>query len=75
MIAVPTLEIGAADEGAVDLARTLTGAGHRALVVSHGGRLEGVPSTLVNVRGPEPEVEREGAISRTDVECALAELP
>jgi glycosyltransferase involved in cell wall biosynthesis len=41
MIAVPTLEIGAADEGAVDLARTLTGAGHRALVVSRGGRLEG----------------------------------
>src|ERR1700693_4869492 len=40
MIAVPTLEIGAADEGAVDLARTLTGAGHRALVVSRGGRLE-----------------------------------
>jgi glycosyltransferase involved in cell wall biosynthesis len=41
MIAVPTLEIGAADEGAVELARTLTGAGHRALVVSRGGRLEG----------------------------------
>ena len=44
-------------------------------LVVDGGRLEGVPSTLVNVRGPEPEVEREGAISRTDVECALAELP
>ena len=41
MIAVPTLEIGAADEGAVELARTLTGAGHRALVASRGGRLEG----------------------------------
>jgi glycosyltransferase involved in cell wall biosynthesis len=41
MIAVPTLETGAADEDAVELARTLTAAGHRALVVSRGGRLEG----------------------------------
>jgi len=40
MIAVPTLETGDADEGAIDLARTLTAAGHRALVVSRGGRLE-----------------------------------
>jgi glycosyltransferase involved in cell wall biosynthesis len=41
MIAVPTLESGSADEGAVELAQTLTAAGHRALVVSCGGRLEG----------------------------------
>jgi glycosyltransferase involved in cell wall biosynthesis len=41
LIAVPTLETGDADEGAIDLARTLTAAGHRALVVSCGGRLEG----------------------------------
>jgi glycosyltransferase involved in cell wall biosynthesis len=41
MIAVPTLETGAADEDAVELARTVTAAGHRALVVSRGGRLEG----------------------------------
>jgi len=41
MIAVPTLEGGAADEDAVELAGTLTAAGHRALVVSSGGRLEG----------------------------------
>ena len=40
MIAVPTLDAGAADEGAVALAETLTAAGHRALVVSSGGRLE-----------------------------------
>lgn len=40
MIAVPTLDGGAADEGAVALAETLTAAGHRALVVSCGGRLE-----------------------------------
>ena len=41
MIAVPTLEGGAADEDAIALAGTLTTAGHRALVVSCGGRLEG----------------------------------
>ena len=40
LIAVPTLEAGAADEGAVELARVLTGAGHRAVVVSRGGPLE-----------------------------------
>jgi glycosyltransferase involved in cell wall biosynthesis len=41
MIVVPTLEGGAADEDAVELAGSLTAAGHRALVVSSGGRLEG----------------------------------
>jgi glycosyltransferase involved in cell wall biosynthesis len=41
LIAVPTLDAGAADEGAVELARMLTAAGHRAIVASRGGRLEG----------------------------------
>jgi glycosyltransferase involved in cell wall biosynthesis len=41
MIVVPTLEGGAADEDAIELAGSLTAAGHRALVVSSGGRLEG----------------------------------
>jgi glycosyltransferase involved in cell wall biosynthesis len=40
LIAVPTIEIGAADEGAVDLAVMLARAGHQPLVVSAGGRLE-----------------------------------
>src|SRR5215467_2441244 len=40
LIATPTLEAGAADEGAVDLAALLTEAGHRPIVVSRGGRLE-----------------------------------
>jgi glycosyltransferase involved in cell wall biosynthesis len=40
LIAVPTVEAGAADEGAVDLARMLVANGHRAVVVSSGGRLE-----------------------------------
>ena len=40
LIAAPTTEIGAADEGAIDLATILAGAGHRPIVVSGGGRLE-----------------------------------
>ena len=40
LIAVPTVEVGAADEGAVDLAAVLARAGHRPIVVSGGGRLE-----------------------------------
>jgi glycosyltransferase involved in cell wall biosynthesis len=39
LIAVPTLDVGAADSGAVGLVRILTAAGHRAIVVSHAGRL------------------------------------
>jgi glycosyltransferase involved in cell wall biosynthesis len=40
LIAVPTVEAGEADEGAVELARILGGNGHHAVVVSNGGRLE-----------------------------------
>ena len=40
LIAVPTLDAGAADVGAVDLARILVDAGHHPIVVSRGGRLE-----------------------------------
>jgi glycosyltransferase involved in cell wall biosynthesis len=40
LITVPTVEVGAADEGAVDLATILAGAGHHPIVVSTGGRLE-----------------------------------
>jgi L-threonylcarbamoyladenylate synthase len=41
-------------------------------LIVDGGRLTEVPSTLVNVSGSEPVVEREGAISRGDVAAALA---
>ncbi|MEZ5785065.1 MAG: glycosyltransferase [Xanthobacteraceae bacterium] len=41
LITVPTLEIGAADEGVIGLARILVSAGHYPVVVSQGGRLEG----------------------------------
>lgn len=39
LIVVPTLDVGAADAGAVELTRILTAAGHRAIVVSRAGRL------------------------------------
>jgi len=40
LVVAPTLHAGAADAGALDLVRILTGSGHRAIVVSNGGRLE-----------------------------------
>ena len=39
LIVVPTLDVGAADVGAVGLARILKQAGHRAIVASRAGRL------------------------------------
>ena len=36
-----------------------------------GGVLDGVPSTLVNVRATEPVIERTGAIARRDIDAAL----
>ncbi len=44
---------------------------HVAVVVD-GGTLTDVPSTLVNVRGGEAVVEREGAISRATVAATVA---
>jgi glycosyltransferase involved in cell wall biosynthesis len=40
LIVVPTLHGGAADAGVIDLARILERSGHRAIVVSNGGRME-----------------------------------
>ena len=40
-------------------------------LVVDGGVLHEVPSTLVNVAGPEPVVEREGAIERAAIAAAL----
>ena len=40
LIVVPTLHAGAADAGAIDLARILKSGGHRIIVASLGGRLE-----------------------------------
>jgi glycosyltransferase involved in cell wall biosynthesis len=40
LIVVPSLHAGAADAGVIGLVRILTSAGHRAIVVSRGGRME-----------------------------------
>lgn len=40
-----------------------------------GGELPGIPSTVVDLTGPEPLVLREGAVSREHLESALAKAP
>jgi hypothetical protein len=40
LLVVPTLNSGAAEAGVADLVRILTAGGHRAIVMSRGGRLE-----------------------------------
>jgi L-threonylcarbamoyladenylate synthase len=42
-------------------------------LVVDGGPLQDVPSTLVNVSGPEPSVEREGAVATEAITAALRE--
>src|SRR5262249_683495 len=60
LIAVPTVETGAADEGAVELARILGANGHRVVVASSGGRLEpslvagGAASVLLDMASRSP---------------------
>jgi L-threonylcarbamoyladenylate synthase len=54
---------------AADVAEAL---GPEIVLVVDGGPLHEVPSTLVNVAGAEPAVEREGAIARDDIAGALA---
>jgi L-threonylcarbamoyladenylate synthase len=44
-------------------------------LVVDGGTLQDIPSTLVNVSGREPSVEREGAIARHAIAGALREVP
>ena len=41
LITVPTLEVGAADLGTIDLTHMLRQGGHHPIIVSSGGRLEG----------------------------------
>ncbi len=52
-----------------DVATTL---GDTLELVVDGGALDDVPSTLVNMSGPAPVVEREGAIARADVDREVA---
>jgi L-threonylcarbamoyladenylate synthase len=49
------------------------GLGSSVELVVDGGTLRDVPSTLVNVSGPEPSVEREGVIPRSAIADALQE--
>jgi L-threonylcarbamoyladenylate synthase len=53
-----------AEEAAVQLAPYVS-------LAIDGGVRDTVPSTLVNVSGPEPVVEREGAIARIDITAVL----
>jgi L-threonylcarbamoyladenylate synthase len=53
--------------------RVADGLGASVDLVLDGGSLRDVPSTLVNVCGPDPAVEREGAISRSAIVGALQE--
>ena len=50
-----------------------SGLGPSVDLVVDGGPLQDVPSTLVNVHGAHPVVEREGAISGPAIAAALAE--
>ena len=44
-------------------------------LIIDGGELQDVPSTLVNVSGTAPSLEREGAISQHAIHDALHEAP
>ncbi len=46
--------------------------GHAVDLIVDGGELTEVPSTLVNVRAAGAVVEREGAITRAEIERVLA---
>jgi glycosyltransferase involved in cell wall biosynthesis len=60
LIVVPTLHVGAADTGVVELVRILAAAGHRPIVASSGGRLTadvdaaGGENVLLDVNTPNP---------------------
>lgn len=49
-----------------------SGLGPEVELVVDGGTLTDVPSTLVNVRGPDARLEREGAIPRAAIDEVLA---
>lgn len=60
LIAVPTIEVGAADEGAVELAFMLAELGYRPIVASAGGRLAprlaeaGIASVILDLASRNP---------------------
>ena len=68
LIAAPTIEIGAADEGAVELAMLLADAGHRPIVASGGGRLAprlsraGIATVTLDLSSRNPAVIARNAV-------------
>jgi glycosyltransferase involved in cell wall biosynthesis len=62
LIVAPTLHIGAADTGAVELVRILSAAGHKPIVASSGGRLQsdvdaaGGESVLLDMDSQNPAI-------------------
>lgn len=81
LIVVPTLDVGAADVGAVELVRILKGAGHRAIVVSRAGRLvadvtaAGGEFVPLNVASKNPIVMLRSAVAlirlARDCKCSI----
>jgi glycosyltransferase involved in cell wall biosynthesis len=72
LVVVPTLHAGAADTGAIDLVRILNRGGHRAIVVSHGGRMEGEIASLAEL--VTLDVESRNPIAMLRSAFALARL-
>src|SRR3974390_1340354 len=64
LIVVPTIDSGAADEGAIELAHMLGAAGHRAVVATSGGRRErdvtACGAELVGVHTATPNTHGKG---------------
>ncbi len=62
LIVVPTIDVGAAEAGAVELLRILASAGHRPIIVARGGRMEqeiadlGVEFVRLNAASKNPIV-------------------
>ena len=69
LVVVPTLEAGAADAGAVELVRILSAGGHKAIVVSSGGRMcadvtaAGGECIIVNMTSRNPAVMLRNALA------------
>jgi len=73
LIVTPSLHAGAADSGAVQLARILASAGHRPIVVSSGGRMVG-DVTAAGARFIPMKVDRTNPVAILRNALALARI-
>lgn len=73
LIVTPSLHAGAADSGAVQLARILASAGHRPIVVSSGGRMVG-DVTAAGARFIPMKVDRANPVAILRNALALARI-